>query len=71
VRAARGSLETPGIPAKRLVQRPNTPPADDAFERLQLGDQVDFWTAAIAAQCGRSPWTALLPGVVQHGEFHS
>ena len=33
--------------------------------------QADFWTAATARTVSRSPWTALRPGVVQHGEFHS
>ena len=33
--------------------------------------RADFWTAATAHTVSRSPWTALRPGVVQHGEFHS
>jgi hypothetical protein len=33
--------------------------------------RADFWTAATARTVRRSPWTALRPGVVQHGEFHS
>ena len=33
--------------------------------------RVDFWTAATRCTVSRSPWTALHPGVVQHGEFHS
>jgi hypothetical protein len=41
-------------------------------KQLMLSDsRADFWTAATARTVSRSPWTALRPGVVQHGEFHS
>jgi hypothetical protein len=33
--------------------------------------KADFWTSATARTVRRSPWTALRPGVLQHGEFHS
>jgi hypothetical protein len=32
--------------------------------------RADFWTAATARIVRTSPWTALRPGAVQHGEFH-
>jgi hypothetical protein len=45
-------------------------------KQLMLSDTpawggLRLWTAATARTVSRSPWIALHPGVVQHGEFHS